>query len=125
MWGKQLLFQRCESATFPTQVLWFHSLLESHAPKWEKKTALDIFDGVNSRYARKVPQEIWKTAVKKMDMLDAAVHLADLRAPPANHLKELTGKRKGLYAIRINDQYRLIFSFKESNAFDVDITDYH
>ena len=92
---------------------------------FESRTAQDIYDGVNSRYARKVPQEIWKAAAKKIDMLDAAIHLADLKAPPSNHLEELTGKRKGQYAIRINDKYRLVFSFKDSNAFGVDIIDYH
>lgn len=58
-------------------------------------------------------------------MLDGAATLEDLRVPPGNRLEALTGDRKGQYSIRINDQFRICFVWKESGAFEVEITDYH
>lgn len=58
-------------------------------------------------------------------MLDAAVHINDLRIPPGNHLEKLTGDLDGYFSIRINDQYRIIFRFFMGDAYDVKITDYH
>ena len=58
-------------------------------------------------------------------MLDAAEKIEDLRAPPANRLEALKGDLKGFYSIRINDRYRIVFKFKNRNAYDVYITDYH
>ena len=58
-------------------------------------------------------------------MINAAVNLKDLKVPPGNRLEALKGDLDGFYSIRINDQYRIIFRFKDSNAYDVEITDYH
>ena len=58
-------------------------------------------------------------------MLDAAAKLEDLRVPPGNRLQKLRGDREGLYSIRINDQYRICFSWQDGNAYDVEIVDYH
>lgn len=58
-------------------------------------------------------------------MLDAAQSLQDLRVPPGNRLEKLTGDREGQHSIRINDQWRICFRWKEGNAHDVEITDYH
>ncbi len=58
-------------------------------------------------------------------MLNAATDLADLRVPPGNRLEKLTGDRKGEYSIRINDQWRICFTWREGDAHDVEITDYH
>jgi proteic killer suppression protein len=64
-------------------------------------------------------------AERKLQMLDAAVELADLRIPPGNRLEKLAGDRKGQYSIRINDQWRICFDWKDAGAWGVEIVDYH
>ena len=66
-----------------------------------------------------------RTALRKLAILDAAESLDDLRVPPGNHLEKLVGDREGQHSIRINDQWRLCFRWKGSDAHDVEITDYH
>jgi toxin HigB-1 len=63
--------------------------------------------------------------LRKLDMLDAAARLADLRSPPGNRLEALAGKRRGQHSIRINDQWRVCFVWRESAAEQVEIVDYH
>lgn len=70
-------------------------------------------------------QNFEKVAQRKLTMLANAVSLIDLTSPPANRLEALKGNRKGQYSIRINDQYRLCFIWKNDNAYDVEIVDYH
>ena len=89
------------------------------------KGTKDLFHGIPSREARRIPQTIWRVAWRKLDMLNAAVQLEDLRVPPGNRLEALKGEKKGKYSIRINDQYRIVFTFKEGNASEVEIMDYH
>jgi len=64
-------------------------------------------------------------ASRKLDMLDAAERLEDLRSPPNNRLEALSGNRRGQHSIRINDQWRLCFIWKDGGAEDVEIVDYH
>ena len=64
-------------------------------------------------------------AERKLQMLDSAQMLSDLRSPPGNRLEALRGKRKGQWSIRINDQWRLCFRFDEGSVLDVEIVDYH
>ena len=64
-------------------------------------------------------------ATRKLDMLDAAVLLQDLKSPPGNRLEMLYGDREGQHSIRINDQYRICFTWEKGNAYQVEITDYH
>ena len=85
----------------------------------------DIYDGLESKQARKISQSIWKVAQRKLDLLNAAHSLIDLKSPPANRLEALKGQMKGKYSIRINDQYRLVFEFRDGNAYEVEIIDYH
>ena len=66
-----------------------------------------------------------KVAQRKLALLDAAERLNDLRIPPANRLEKLGGKRQDQYSIRINDQWRICFTWEEGNVFDVEIVDYH
>jgi proteic killer suppression protein len=66
-----------------------------------------------------------KVAVRKLDLLDYAARLADLRSPPGNRLEALKGKRKGQHSIRINDQWRLCFRWTDHGPTDVEIVDYH
>lgn len=74
---------------------------------------------------RKIPSDIQRVALRKLRMLDAAVNLEDLKVPPANHLEKLKGRREGQYSIRINGQWRICFRFKNLEATDVEIADYH
>lgn len=76
-------------------------------------------------FSRKLPQSIQKTALRKLMMIDNAQNIEDLRVPPANHLEELEGSRKGQYSIRINSQYRICFRSDGNHFYDVEIVDYH
>jgi toxin HigB-1 len=86
----------------------------------------DIFDGVNSKPARKIcPESIWRVAVRKLDQIDSVTTIDELAVPSGNHLEKLSGDREGQYSIRINDQYRICFEWSESDAQAVEIVDYH
>ena len=76
-------------------------------------------------FSRKLPHDVQRVARRKLEILDAAETLEDLRIPPANRLEKLHGKRAGQHSIRINDQWRLCFVWRETNAHDVEIVDYH
>lgn len=89
------------------------------------KTTEDIYNGVDSKPARKIPMVIWGIAQRKLDMIDAAAEIKDLKIPPANRLEKLKGSLEGYFSIRINDQYRIIFKWINSAAENVKITDYH
>ena len=82
-----------------------------------------IFDGFISRYS---PSDIQKIALRKLLLIDAATSVKDLRIPPGNRLEKLVGDRKGQYSVRINDQWRICFTWTdENNADRVEIIDYH
>jgi toxin HigB-1 len=66
-----------------------------------------------------------KVAKRKLDMVDAAVRLEDLRSPPGNRLEALKGDRRGQHSVRINDQWRVCFVWRANGAHDVEISDYH
>jgi toxin HigB-1 len=85
----------------------------------------DLFNGIESKAARTIPRVVWPVAVRKLDLLNAAHDLRDLRVPPGNRLEALKGKRMGYHSIRINDQFRLVFRWVNDHALDVLITDYH
>ena len=74
---------------------------------------------------RRLGAEIQKAALRKLRMLDAATKLDDLRVPPGNRLERLRGDRSGQHSIRINDQWRICFRWKDDHAYDVEIVDYH
>ena len=75
--------------------------------------------------SRRLPQAIQQLARRKLRMLNNARTLDDLRLPPANRLERLKGDRAGQYSIRINDQWRICFVWKQGDALDVEIVDYH
>jgi len=86
----------------------------------------DVFNGKNSREARKIcPLSIWRVATRKLDQINAATILQDLRSPPNNHLAALIGDRQGQHNIRINNQYRTCFIWTKAGAEQVEIVDYH
>jgi proteic killer suppression protein len=73
----------------------------------------------------KLPRDIQQVALRKLRMINNAKNLNDLRIPPANRLEKLIGTREDQYSIRINDQWRICFTWQEADAYDVEITDYH
>ena len=76
--------------------------------------------------SRNTPAANLRAAAKrKLQMVDAAIKLDDLKAPPGNKLHALGAERRGQHAIRINDQYRVCFTWKDGDAYDVELTDYH
>jgi len=81
-----------------------------------------IFD---RRSSRKIPGGIHRIGLRKLLLLDAAETLDDLRSPPGNQLERLHGDRKGQYSIRINDQWRICFTWHDGEANAVEIVDYH
>ena len=86
----------------------------------------DIFDGNDSKSARKIcPQSLWRRASRKLDQLDSVVSLDELRVPPGNKLEALKGDRDEQFSIRINDQYRICFTWTAKGPDDVEIVDYH
>ena len=76
-------------------------------------------------YSRKLPISIQRLAFRKLRMLNRSSTIEDLRVPPGNRLEALSGKRKGQYSMRINDQWRICFVWRDGNAYDVEIVDYH
>jgi toxin HigB-1 len=74
---------------------------------------------------KKFPATVKKTMLRKLVMVHAAIEVNDLRIPPGNTLKPLSGNRKGEWSIRINDQWRVCFKWQSGNAYDVIIEDYH
>ncbi|MGH9458148.1 MAG: type II toxin-antitoxin system RelE/ParE family toxin [Thermoanaerobaculia bacterium] len=74
---------------------------------------------------RRLPPSLHRAGLRKLRMLDAAMTLDDLRVPPANRLEKLSGDRKGQWSIRINDQWRICFEWREGAAWEVEIVDYH
>lgn len=86
----------------------------------------DIFNGINSKCSRKrLDSSLYEIARRKLDMLDAAINLNDLCVPPGNRLEALKGNLKGKHSIRINDQYRILFSWGILGPEQVKVTDYH
>ena len=77
------------------------------------------------RRATGLPSTIWRVAHRKRRQLHVASTLQDMRVPPGNHLEALEGDRKGQHSIRINVQWRICFHWRDGNAYDVEIVDYH
>jgi toxin HigB-1 len=75
--------------------------------------------------AKRFPPDVAKRAARKLEYVDLATTLDDLRNPPGNRLHALEGDRKGQHSISINDQWRICFSFEDGDAYDVEVCDYH
>jgi proteic killer suppression protein len=75
--------------------------------------------------SRVLPMDIQRKARQKLEILDAAEKLDDLKAPPGNRLEKLSGNREGQHSIRINQQWRVCFRWKNGDCYDVEIVDYH
>lgn len=79
----------------------------------------------NRQRSRKLPSDIQQIALRKLRMLNRSQSLQDLRVPPSNRLEKLLGNRQGQYSIRINNQWRICFIWQDSDAYNVEIVDYH
>lgn len=85
----------------------------------------DLYHGIVSSRVKRLPSQIVESALYKLDILNAAQMLDDLRSPPGNRLESLKGEFSGFHSIRINSQWRIVFRWQTSNAYDVRIVDYH
>jgi len=75
--------------------------------------------------SKRLPPDLLRRAIRRLEYIDLARTLDDLKVPPSNRLHALKGDREGQYSISINDQWRICFRFAEGDAYDVEITDYH
>jgi proteic killer suppression protein len=89
------------------------------------RTTEALYHGETGRLTRAIPPDIHRTALRKLDMLEAASDLSDLRSPPGNRLEALRGDLKGLHSIRINDQWRIVFRWTSNGPTEVRVVDYH
>ncbi len=93
---------------------------------FKDKATEDIFNGINSKAARKTcPKALWRIASRKLEQIDSVLNLDELKIPPGNRFEKLTGNHEGEYSIRINEQYRICFIWGETGPLQVEITDYH
>ncbi len=84
-----------------------------------------LYHGEGGRAVRKIPPDVRRAALRKLDMLDAARRLEDLRSPPGNRLELLRGDLAGFYSIRVNDRWRVVFRWLDGDADRVSVVDYH
>jgi proteic killer suppression protein len=75
--------------------------------------------------SKRFPSAIWKRALRRLEYLDLATRLSDLKVPPSNRLHQLGRERKGQHSISVNDQWRICFRFEDGDAYEVELTDYH
>jgi len=85
----------------------------------------DLFHGRRTRRARGIPADVVRGAIRKLDVINAAHALTDLRAPPGNRLEALRGTLRGWHSIRVNAQWRIVFHWTDAGPTDVALTDYH
>ena len=88
-------------------------------------TTADLYHGRDTKAARKIPKQIWNIAARKLDLLNGASRVEDLKIPPGNRLEKLSGDRVGQHSIRINNRWRICFRWVDGDAADVEIVDYH
>ena len=89
------------------------------------KTAEDLFHGTNTRQLSKLPTTLHDKARRLLDQLNAAPTINFLKVPPGNRLEKLSGGYKGFWSIRINNQWRITFQWKNDDAHNISIVDYH
>ncbi|MBI2901187.1 MAG: type II toxin-antitoxin system RelE/ParE family toxin [Planctomycetes bacterium] len=85
----------------------------------------DLYHGRPTARVRRFPPDVRTAASRKLDMLEAAARLDDLRMPPGNRLEALRGNRTGFHSIRVDKQWRLVFRWHDNAAHDVSLVDYH
>ena len=111
---------------FGLAIAWYPCYCVFMIISFKNQATEDIFNGKVTKSAlRLCPRNTWKIAIRKLDQLDSVLSLDELRIPPGNRLESFSGDRRGQYSIRINDQYRICFKWRETGPFDVEIADYH
>ena len=88
-------------------------------------TTRDVWNGVDSKPARRIPRALWPVIRRMLDQIDSVDTIDHLRIPPGNRLHRLVDDLAGFHAIRVNDHYRIIFRFEGEHAFEVRCADYH
>ena len=91
---------------------------------FDDRATEDLYHGRPTARARRFPADVVETALVKLDSLNGAASMLDLRSPPGNHLEALGGDMKGLHSLRVNDQWRLVFRWQGHDAWDVRLKDY-
>lgn len=89
------------------------------------ESTADIYFGRDTKVARRIPKPLWPVVRRKLDAVNRARILPDLRLVSGNRLEELKGQRSGEFSVRVNDQYRITFRFKDGDAHEVCCEDYH
>jgi len=84
-----------------------------------------LFNGTTGARVRRLPANLRRVAIRKLDMLNAAIALIDLRSPPGNRLEALKGDYEGYHSIRVNEQWRIVFVWSDAGPAEVSIVDYH
>lgn len=84
-----------------------------------------LYNGLDTKGVRYLPHDVIQKTLNKLDVLNGAHGLLDLRSPPGNRLEALRGDLSGFYSIRVNNQWRIIFRWQDGNAYEVQLTDYH
>jgi proteic killer suppression protein len=84
-----------------------------------------FYHGTKHKDLRRLSPEIGNRILRKLDMVNAAYDVLDLRSPPGNRLERLKGDMAGLFSIRVNDQWRIVFRWQDGNAYEVRLLDYH
>jgi proteic killer suppression protein len=102
--------------------MWHQTYIHQMIQSFKDREAEGIF---GRRPSRRLPGDIQQRALRKLRMLHNAKNIDDLRVPPANRLEKLAGDREGTYSIRINDQWRICFGWRDGHAVAVEIVDYH
>jgi toxin HigB-1 len=92
---------------------------------FKDKGTEDLFNGYVTSKSRRIPNTITDASLRKLDMLNAAMALNDMKSPPGNRLEALKGDYAGYHIIRINSQWRIVFKWTDSGPHEVEITDYH
>jgi len=89
------------------------------------KVTDELYNGLDSKGVRRLPSDVKQKTLNKLDVLNGAHDLLDLRSPPGTRLEALKGGHSGCYSIRVNDQWRIIFRWKDGNAYEIQLTDHH
>jgi proteic killer suppression protein len=89
------------------------------------RATADLYHGVRTARVRQFPRDVVAAAVRKLDVLNSAGSLLDLRSPPGNRLEALRGDLRGFHSIRVNDRWRIVFRWTEGQAYEVRLVDYH
>ena len=89
------------------------------------KAAAALYHGERGKVIQKFPPDVRKAALRKLDVLNGASSLQDLRSPPGSRLEALKGDWAGFNSIRVNDQWRIVFRWEGKDAHDVSVVDYH